>query len=262
MMFNCSRKWQKGFAKDSKCTNEEDIDKVGILDEVVIVQSSGSIQHPTESLPPATLSPCYFCQTIGKHRAEVNKIVENGNGAIIETSFRDIPLCNIKTPIGEKSMTLNDIEEMYTKNFPLWEEDFQCFPEGPIFYDKLFKKEPFTRAIDIEKKMNQLRNKIQSISKVPFDAKYDSDNVMITKTVNSVLDSLRDVIRCLNLENNLRVNKNIPSILSGMVRGKLKELKDASQSIAAIQEIQDKIFEKVLENDNKCREEKGYYNMR
>ena len=159
-------------------------------------------------------------------------------------------------------MTLNDIEEMYAKNFPLWDKDFQCFPEGPIFYDKLFKKEPFTRAIDIEKKLNQLRNKIQSISKVPFDVKYDFDNVIISKTVDSVLESLRDVIRSLNLENNIRVNKNVPNILSGMVKGKLTELKDASQSIAAIQEIQDKIFDKVLENDNKCREEKGYYAMR
>ena len=75
MMFNCSRKWQKGFAKYLKSTNEEDIDQVGILDDVLVVQSSGSIQHPTESLLLATSSPCYFCQTIGNHRAEVNKIV-------------------------------------------------------------------------------------------------------------------------------------------------------------------------------------------
>ena len=262
MMSNCSRNSQKDSTKYSKLTKEEDTDQVGVLEDVVIVPSSGSIQGQSESLPSATLSPCYFCPTIGNHRAQVNRIVEKGNSAKIETNFRDIAICTIKTPIGKKPMTLDDIEEMYTKNFPKWNKDFQCFPEGPIFYDKLFKKEPFTRAIDIEEKFNQLRNKVQSISEVPFNVESDSDNVIISKTVNNILESFKDVIKCLNLENNLRVKKSLPNILSGMVGGKLTKLKKASQSIATIHEIQDKIFGKVLENNNKCREEKGYYAMR
>ena len=79
---------------------------------------------------------------------------------------------------------------MYTKNFPTWEREFQCFPEGPIFYDKLFKIEPFTRAIDIEERVNQLESKIKHISKVPFDVEFDTDNEIISKTVNNVLESL------------------------------------------------------------------------
>ena len=159
-------------------------------------------------------------------------------------------------------MTLNDIEEIYAKNFPTWDREFQCFPEGPIFYDKLFKKEPFTTAIDIEERRNQLKSKIQNISIVPFDVESDSDKDIISKTVNGVWESLQDLIKCLSLENNSRVKRTLPNILSGMVRGKLTQLKEVSQSIASIQEIQYMIFGKVLENDDKCREDQGYYQMR
>ena len=174
MMFNCARIRQNGSEKSSKPTNKEISDKNRLLQDVVIVLQSGSIIGHSESLSSVTFGPCYLCPTIGNHRAEVKRIVENGIGPKIETSFRDIPLCTIKTPNGEKSMTLDDIEKMYTKNFPTWDREFQCFPEGPIFYDKLFKIEPFTRAIDIEERVNQLKSKIKHISKVPFDVELDS----------------------------------------------------------------------------------------
>ena len=117
--------------------------------------------------------------------------------------FRDIPICTIKTPKDKRSLTLNDIEEIYARNFPTWDREFQCFPEGPIFHDKFFKKEPYTRAIDIEERRNQLKSKIQKISIVPFDVKSDSDNDIVSKTVNGVWKSLQDLIKCL--ENNSQV---------------------------------------------------------
>ena len=69
MMFNCSRKWQNGSEKSSKSTDKEIIDHNG--------QQSGSIIGQSESLPSATFGPCYLCPTIGNHRAEVKRIVEN-----------------------------------------------------------------------------------------------------------------------------------------------------------------------------------------
>ena len=80
--------------------------------------------------------------------------------------------------------------------------------------------------------------------------------------MNYVLESLQDLIKHLSLDDNSRVKKTLPNILSGMVRGKLIQLKEASHSIASIHEIQYTMFGKVLENDNKCREERGYYAMR
>ena len=173
--------------------------------------------------------------------------------------FRDIPICTIKTPKDKRSLTLNDIEEIYARNFPMWDREFQCFPEGPIFHDKFFKKEPYTRAIDIEERRNQLKSKIQKISIVPFDVKSDSDNDIVSKTVNGVWKSLQDLIKCL--ENNSQV-ETPPKILNGMVRGKLTQLKEVGQSIASIQEIQYMMFRKVLEKDSKCSQEQGYYQMR
>ena len=82
--------------------------------------------------------------------------------------------------------------------------------------------------------------------------------MIISKTVNSIWESLQNVITYLNLENNLRVKKNLPNFLSGMVKGKLTQLKEASESIDSMHEVQNLIFEKVLENDS----QKGYYQMR
>ena len=104
MMFSCSRRWQNGSEKSSKPTNEEIIDQNGLLQDVVIVLQSGSMAGQSEYLPSATFGPCYLCPTIGNHRAEVKRIVESRIVPKIEASFRDIPLCAIKTLIGEKSM--------------------------------------------------------------------------------------------------------------------------------------------------------------
>ena len=259
MMFNSTRQYQ---VKYSKQTNEENLEQVGSLEEVATVPSSGSTQGLSKSLNLPTLSNCYFCPTIRKHKADVNKAIKNGNSNTTNTNYKDIPFCTIKTPIGEKPLNIEVIEEMYMKSFPMWGEDLQCFPEGPIFYGRLSKKEPFTRAIDIEEKLNQLRNKIQSISKVPFDVESDSDNDIISKTVNIIMENLQDLIKYLNLENNSRMENGLRTILSGMVKDNLTQKQDDSLSIAAILEIQHDIFEKVIMNNKTCREQKGYYEMR
>ena len=260
MMSNFTRKYQ---VKYSKLTNEENMEQVGSLEDVVIVPSSGSTQGLSKSLNLPTFGPCYLCPTVGNHREKVNKIVETAIEKLPNIGLQNIkslPFCHIKVPTvsGEETLCLDDIEQKYVKDFPEWDKDLQCFPEGPIFYDKLFKTEPFTRAIDIEERFKQLKNKIQGISEVPFDVESDSDNVIISKTVNSIWESLQNVITYLNLENNLRVKKNLPNFLSGMVKGKLTQLKEASESIDSMHEVQNLIFEKVLENDS----QKGYYQMR
>jgi hypothetical protein len=267
MMSNCSRKWQKGSVKYSKLTNEEDRDQVGLLEEVVIVPSSGSIQGPSESLPSAAFGPCYLCPTVGNHRAEVNRLVEAaiGNRPNIDLqSFKLLPVCNIKVPTasGEEYLCLDDIERKYTENFPLWEKEFQCFPEGPIFYDKLFKKEPYTRTIDIENKFLELRKKVNTISETPFDAEKDADDTVIEKTVGSIISSLQTLIKYLELSNNPRIKSGLPKVLYPKVKAKLETLKDLTKVIDIIHEIQDEAFDMVRENDQTCKQEKGYYEMR
>ena len=245
MMFNCS-------------SDQEDVDSI---------QSYGSIQGLSESLPATTFGPCYLCQTIGNHRAEVNRIVEAaiGNRPNLDLqSFKSLPLCNIKVPTvsGEEDLCLNDIERKYTENFPLWDKEFQCFPEGPIFYDRLFKKEPYTRTIDIENKFLELRKKVYAISETPFDAEKDADETVIKKTVNSIVLSLQKLIKYLELSNNSRIKSGLPTVLCSKVKAKLEIMKDPTKVIDVIQEVQDIAFDMVLENDQKCKQEKGYYDMR
>ena len=266
MMSNCSRKWQNVSAKYSKSTNEEDIDQVGHLD-VVIVPSFGSIQGLPEPLPPATFDPCYFCPTIDNHKAEVNRIVEAaiGNRPNIDLqSFKSLPLCNIKVPTasGEDDFCLADMERIYTENFPLWAKEFQCFPEQPIFYDKLFKKEPYTRTIDIENKFIEMRKKVNAISETPFDAEKDADETVIEKSVNSIILSLQTLINYLKLSSNSRIKSGLPKVLYLKVKAKLEMLKDPTKVIDIIHEIQDDAFNMVRENDQTCKQEKGYYEMR
>ena len=243
-------------------------EQVGLLEDVVSVPFYGSIQGLSESLNLPTFGPCYLCPTVGNHREKVKTIVEaaNENRPNIDIqSFRLLPVCHIKVPTasGEETLCLDDIERKYIDDFPLWEKEFQCFPEKPIFYDKLFKKEPFTRAIDIENKFIELRKKVNAITETPFDAEKDADETVIEKTVNSIISSLQTLIKYLELNNNPRIKSGgLQKVLNTKVKAKLEMLKDSTKVIDIIQEIQDVAIDMVLENDKTCKQEKGYYDMR
>ena len=95
-------------------------------------------------LPSASDDSCILCKTVTDHGNEVKKNVQKAKNRpkIDIEKFYGTPICSIKTPTGEKPLSLNDVELMYEKDFPTWKEEFQCFPEAPIFYDKLFKFRP------------------------------------------------------------------------------------------------------------------------
>ena len=226
--------------------------------------SDGSKRHSEKS--PIDES-CYLCPIICLHKSEFKRIVEAaiGNRPNIDLKrFRSLPICNIKVPTvsGEETLCLDDIERKYTENYPFWDKEFQCFPEGPLFYDKLFKKEPYTRAIDIENKFLELRKKIDAISESPFDAERDADETVIEKSVDSIILSLQTLIKYLELSNNPRIKSGLPKVLYPKVKAKLVMLKDPSKAIDIIHEIQDEAFDMVRENDQTCKQEKGYYEMR
>ena len=211
---------------------------------------------------------CYLCPTVGNHKAEVKRVVkaaiENRPNIDLQ-KFKSLKLCHIKVPTasGEETLCLDDIEKKYIQDFPLWEKGFQCFPEGPIFYDKLFKKEPFTRTIDIENKLIELRKKANAITEAPFAAEKDADETVIEKTVNSIMSSLQTLIKYLKLSNNPRIKSGgLQKVLNPKVKAKLEIIKDPTKVIDIIHELQDDGFDMVLENDQICKQEKGYYEMR
>ena len=208
--------------------------------------------------------PCLFCKITMDHNNEVKKIVrkaKNHPKTDIE-KFYTTPICSIKTPTGEKPLSLKDIELMYEKDFPSWNREFHCFPEAPIFHDKLFKKSPHKRAIDIEESIHELKEKVQSITKLPFDVEKDSDDVIIKKSLDSTVQSLQKLINHLELEENSRVKISLPKILKGKLTSNIKQLRDVTQVIGTLHEVQFDGFYLVLDNHKAFREQNGYYNMR
>ena len=56
--------------------------------------------------------PCLFCKLILAHVQEVKKIVEKAkNRPKTDTEkFFTTPICSMKTPTGEKPLSINDVE--------------------------------------------------------------------------------------------------------------------------------------------------------
>ena len=214
--------------------------------------------------PLVSYGPCMFCKMIIDHGNEVKMIVNKAkNRHIIDIEkFFTTPICSMKTPTGEKPLSINDVELMYEKDFPNWKEEFQCFPEAPIFYDKLFKKSPNKRAIDIEKRIQELKNKIEAISEVPFDAEKDSDEDIVTKALENIVQNLQPIIKHLKLEENTRIKNGIPKVIKGKLTSNLKQLRDLTQVVSTLHELQLDGFSLVIDNNNTFREEHGYYKMR
>ena len=196
---------------------------------------------------------CSLCNTMSKHKESVEKIIrkakDNPNRPKINSNdFKLKPICTIKTPKGEKNLCLDDIEQIYVNDHPEWNQKFQCFPEGPLYYDKLFKENPFKRAVDIENKKKYLKEKIILISELPFEMGENCDKEIIEKTKNAIMDSLQTVIESLKLVDNDHVINECH--LMNMIGGKLKELKDETKGICAAQKLQIDAFDMVLKNDN------------
>ena len=110
-------------------------------------------------------------------------------------------------------------------------------PGGPIFYDKLFNVQPYTRAKDIELKKKQLKEKIKSMSGfVTSDGKIEIERVAI-----DILDSLKPVMEELNLTEN-----SLPNSLQKVIKQKLNGMQDQKDAMDFINKIQKDIFDMIL----------------
>ena len=198
---------------------------------------------------------CPLCDTRIRHKESVEKIIRKAKEncpKINSNDFKLKPICTIKTPNGEKNLCLDDIEQIYVNDHAEWNQKIQCFPKGPLYYDKLFKKNPFKGAVDIENKRMYLKEKIILISELPFEIGENCNEEIIEKTKNAIMDSLLTVIESLKLVDNIHVTRSLPTGLKNMIRGKLKELKDETKDIAigATQKLQIDAFDMVLKNQN------------
>ena len=186
---------------------------------------------------------CLLHEIVKNHRDQVTNILAKMkiNRPNIGDAFTKTPIC--ETPQGEK-LTLDDLEKIYINQHPNWDKEYQCFPGGPLLYDKLFNVQPYTRAKDIENKRQELKEKKGSLS--TLDGELD-----VAKTTNEILNSLKPVIIDLNLTDNSRIKNQLPNILKLKLEGKSKELKgkDYNEAMNIILEVQNEVFDMILEND-------------
>ena len=142
-------------------------------------------------------------------------------------------------------LTLDDIEKNYADQYPEWHQTFQCFPQGPLFFDKLFNTQPYIRAKDIEMKRRDLRRKMKCIAPTVLPIKkYD-------ELSKEIFESLKPVIEELKLNNNHKITTSLSKVLDGKLKGKWKDLLNGSLSDAMkiIADIQHDLFDMILEND-------------
>ena len=118
----------------------------------------------------------------------------------------------------------------------------------------MFKKSPYKRAIDIEKSIQELKNKVGQISEVPFDLESDSDNEIVKKSFNCIVQSLHTLINHLKLKENSRIKNGLPNILNRKLTSNVRHLRDVSKVIGTLNEIQSEAIELVVENHKTFRE--------
>ena len=151
-------------------------------------------------------------------------------------------------------MTLNDIEKQYSNHFPDWDKKNICFPEGPIFYDSLFKKEPTARLIDIENRRKKLKEKIGLVSEVPSFTENDSRKDIIEQLSTTILHSLQPVISDLSTSSKACVIRDLQQkLLNGKIKEKLKVRSGEKkidvqmlQSMDIMKNLQNEAFETVI----------------
>ena len=197
------------------------------------------------------------CKVIKNHIDEVKKILDKAkkNPQNLDVvKFKSTLICSIKTPEGEIPLSLSDIEKQYCNHFPDWDKKNQCFLEGPIFYDSLFKKEPSTRVIDIENRRKKLREKIRLVSEVPSLTDNDSRNDIIEQLSTTILQSLQPVISDLRTSSKACVIKDLQQkLFNGKIKEKLivqsgEKRIDVQmlQSTDIIKNLQNEAFETVI----------------
>ena len=108
------------------------------------------------------------CKIIKNHIDEVKIIVDKAkknHQKIDVEKFKSTHICSIKTPEGEIPLSLSDIEKQYCNHFPDWDKKNQCFPEGPIFYDSLFKKSLLLGSLILKTEGKNLERRLKLYQK-------------------------------------------------------------------------------------------------
>ena len=199
----------------------------------------------SQSLSPTNGSSCQLCPIVSAHKAQVQAILAQAgtNRPPVSGSFRTTPICSVQTGGGgDVELTIADIETRYKEDYPDWDRKGTCFPPGPLYFDKLEKTEPWTRACDLEKRLEDARQKVAELHTLPYEAD-DMDADIIEKCSTKIMETMIAVVTNLSITNNRQID-GVKNMIKGLARGKLEQLK-GSDALQALQDLQDKAFEEI-----------------
>ena len=199
----------------------------------------------SQSLSPTNGSSCQLCPIVSAHKAQVQAILAQAgtNRPPVSGSFRTTPICSVQTGGGgDVDLTIADIETRYKEDYPDWDRKGTCFPPGPLYFDKLEKTEPWTRACDLEKRLEDARQKVAELHTLPYEAD-DMDADIIEKCSTKIMETMIAVVTNLSITNNRQID-GVKNMIKGLARGKLEQLK-GSDALQALQDLQDKAFEEI-----------------
>ena len=95
---------------------------------------------------------------------------------------------------------------------PDWDQGTECFLAGPLYFDKLENKTPYTRASDLEFKHNNTTKAVDSVEIVPDQQMIEIDEDFIVKCSDEIMKSQENILSELGLTN----NKTLPGVVKAM----------------------------------------------
>ena len=199
----------------------------------------------SQSASPANNGSCQLCPIVSAHKAQVQAILAQAgtNRPPVSGSFRTTPICSVQTGGGgDVDLTIADIETRYKEDYPDWDRKGKCFPPGPFYFDKLEKTEPWTRACDLEQRLEDARKKVVELDTIPYEAD-ETDTDIIQKCSAKIMETMRAVVTDLSFTNNRQIN-GVKNMVKGLARVKLEQLKSVN-ALQTLQELQDKAFEAI-----------------
>ena len=215
-----------------------------------------SIYSPSLATPSSSCAPhtsCHLCPIIQGHKKDLQNVLKQAmkKKQKLVKNFRLIPVVTISNPTGstDLSLSISDIECQYKEDHPHWADGSECFPAGPLYFDKLARTKPNATALDLEEKLKQAEEKVEDIQQMTFDPSCylnDSDLVKICSKI--IIKSLENMANELCLSHKKR--KDITRTLENQLKAKLKGIQDKSVILEILTELQRGAMHLVLRKSN------------
>ena len=207
--------------------------------------SQALLSPAASSFPPPAVS-CHLCTIVQHHKLEVQNILKKAmKRPKLTPNFRNIPIVSVPSPGGSVDLSISDIENRYKDDHPSWAEGSECFPAGPLYFDKLSKTKPYNTAKDLEIKLEEAKENMQNIENVIFDPFHLDEASLIKNCCKIIIRSFKNSIKELLLSDKKILE--IEKILENRLKGKTNELREQTKLLETLRDLQRGVLDIVVE---------------